>query len=47
MPPVIHGDFGETFPGFNWQVTIDAVVSEALGETAENLKKIDLRIILQ
>jgi len=38
------GDFGETFPGFNWQVTIDAVVSEALGETSENLKKIDLVI---
>lgn len=39
-----NGDFGETFPGFNWQVTIDAVVSEALGEAADNLKKIDLVI---
>ena len=38
------GDFGESHPGFNWNVTIDTVLSESLGETAENLKKIDLTV---
>jgi general secretion pathway protein I len=38
------GDFGETYPGFSWQVSIDAVVSEPLGEAADNLRKIDLTV---
>jgi general secretion pathway protein I len=38
------GDFGETHPGFQWQVTMDPVLSEILGESVENLKKIDLAI---
>jgi general secretion pathway protein I len=36
------GDFGEIHPGFKWQVTVDTVLSESLGETGENLKKMDL-----
>jgi len=38
------GDFGETHPGFQWQVSVDTVFSEILGESVENLKKIDLAI---
>lgn len=38
------GDFGEIHPGFQWQVAIDTVLSEVLGESVENLKKIDLTI---
>ncbi len=40
------GDFGDDFPGFNWQMTINEVESEALDTFAENLKRIDLTISL-
>ena len=40
------GDFGPDFPGYAWEVTIEDTESEYLGETAENLKKIDLVISL-
>ena len=40
------GDFGDDFPGFNWQVTVNEVESEALETFAENLKRIDLTISL-
>jgi general secretion pathway protein I len=38
------GDFGEKHPGFSWQITVDAAVSEMLGEAAANLKKIDVAV---
>ena len=38
------GDFGDKFPGYHWNVTIDAVESEGLGNIAEYLKKIDVNI---
>ncbi len=40
------GDFGDDFPGFNWQVTVNEVESETLETFAENLKRIDLTISL-
>ncbi len=40
------GDFGDDFPGFNWQMTVNEVESEALDTFAENLKRIDLTISL-
>jgi general secretion pathway protein I len=40
------GDFGDDFPSFNWQVTVNEVESELLETFAENLKRIDLTISL-
>ena len=36
------GDFGDEFPGYRWNVVIDDVESEALGNTAEDLKEINV-----
>lgn len=38
------GDFGEKFPGYQWQVVVSDVESELLEETAENLKKIEITV---
>ena len=38
------GDFGEEFPGYSWNVTVEEVSSEALGEVASDLKRIDLMV---
>ncbi len=38
------GGFGDNFPGYSWQVAVDAVDSELLGETSERLKRIDLTV---
>jgi general secretion pathway protein I len=38
------GDFGEEFPGYSWNVTVEEVASEALGEIANDLKRIDLMV---
>ena len=38
------GNFGNEHPGYDWQTQITDVESEALGETAQNLKKIDLTV---
>jgi len=40
------GDFGEKFPGYSWNVTVEEVSSEALGEVANDLKRIDLIVAL-
>jgi general secretion pathway protein I len=38
------GDFGENFPGFSWQASVETVDSEYLGQVAEDLKQIDLTV---
>jgi len=38
------GTFGDDFPNYNWTVTINDVESETLGETAKNLKKIEVAV---
>ena len=38
------GDFGDEFPGYRWNVVIDDIDSEQLGNIAENLKKIDVNV---
>ena len=40
------GSFGEEFPGYAWQVDVETVESETLGEVAEDLFKIDIAITL-
>ena len=40
------GDFGEKFPGYHWSVATENVSAEALGETAGDLKRIDLTVAL-
>jgi general secretion pathway protein I len=40
------GNFGDDFPGYGWKVGIDDVESEALGDTAKDLKKIDVTVFL-
>jgi general secretion pathway protein I len=38
------GDFGEKFPGYSWSISTDEVSSEALGEIAADLKRIDMTV---
>lgn len=38
------GGFGDNFPGYSWQVAVDTVDSELLGETSERLKRIELTV---
>jgi len=38
------GDFGDEFPGYRWNVVIDDVESEPLGNIAENLKQINVNV---
>jgi general secretion pathway protein I len=38
------GDFGDEFPGYTWNVVIEDIESELLGNIAENLKKIDINV---
>jgi general secretion pathway protein I len=40
------GDFGDEFPGYSWSVTTEDVSAEALGEDAEDLKRIDVTVFL-
>ena len=40
------GDFGDDFPNYRWNVAVNDVESEALGQNAANLKKIDVTIAL-
>lgn len=38
------GDFGENFPGYRYTVSTEEIASEALGEVANDLKKIDITV---
>jgi len=38
------GDFGDDFPGYTWQVAVNEVSSEALGEIASDLVRIDVTV---
>ena len=38
------GDFGENFPGYTWSISTDEISSEALGEIAADLKRIDMKV---
>jgi general secretion pathway protein I len=38
------GDFGDEFPGYRWNVIINDIESEPLGNIAENLKQINVNI---
>jgi general secretion pathway protein I len=38
------GDFGEEFGGFSWNVAVDEVDIEALGEISQDLKKIEVTV---
>jgi general secretion pathway protein I len=38
------GDFGDEFPDYNWNVSIDDVTSKALGNVADDLKRIDITV---
>ena len=40
------GDFGENFPGYSWSVAVEEVAIEALGEVANDFKRIDLTVSL-
>ena len=40
------GDFGETFPGYSWNVSVTETSVEALGEISNDLKQIDLTVSL-
>ena len=39
------GGFGDDFPGYSWEVAVDVVDSELLGESADNLKRIDVKVV--
>lgn len=38
------GDFGDDFPGYSWQVAVNEVSSEALGDIANDLVGIDVTV---
>jgi general secretion pathway protein I len=38
------GDFGDKFPGYSWNVSVEEVAIEALGEVANDFKQIDLTV---
>jgi general secretion pathway protein I len=38
------GDFGENYPGYSWDVSTTDVLSEVLGEVANDLKRIDVTV---
>ena len=38
------GDFGDRFPGYAWKAVFNDVESEALGETAKNIKRLDITL---
>ena len=38
------GDFGESYPGYSWEVSTNDVSSEMLGEAADDLKRIDVTV---
>ena len=38
------GDFGDEFPDYRWNVVINDVTSKALGNVADNLKRIDITV---
>jgi len=38
------GDFGEDFPGYNWKVSVNEMMNEALGEVSNDLKRIDVTV---
>jgi general secretion pathway protein I len=38
------GDFGDKFPGYAWSISTDEISSEALGEIAADLRRIDMTI---
>jgi general secretion pathway protein I len=38
------GDFGDDFPGYRWNVAIEEVDSQLLGNISENLKRIDVNV---
>jgi len=44
--PADSGDFGEEFPGYSWQASTADINSEILGEVAEELKRIDIKVSL-
>ena len=39
------GGFGDEFPGYSWEVAVDGVDSELLGESADRLKRIDVKVL--
>jgi len=39
------GGFGARFPGYSWEAAVGSVESELLGETAERLRRIDLKVL--
>jgi len=40
------GDFGDKFPGYSWSVSTEDVSSAALGEAADDLKRIEVTVSL-
>lgn len=40
------GNFGEEFKGYGWNVTVEKIESEFLGDVASDLRKVDVTISL-
>jgi general secretion pathway protein I len=38
------GNFGDTFPGYDWQISVTGVTSEFLGQLSEDMKQINVKI---
>lgn len=42
LPTARTGDFGGDYPGYRWEIDVEAVSAEPLGEVAEDLYRIDV-----
>lgn len=42
LPSSRKGDFGDAFPNYRWEIELEAVSSDLLGEVAEDLQRIDV-----
>jgi general secretion pathway protein I len=38
------GEFGENFPGYTWEVAVEEVALESLGEISQEFTKIDVTV---
>lgn len=45
--PSATGSFGDSFPGYGWQVSVTGITSEFLGQLSEDMKKIQVKITFQ
>jgi len=41
------GDFSDDFPGYSWETVVSEITSEILGQVAEDMRQIKVRVFFQ